>query len=343
MREKDFFRTLLLGLSILGILLTLFIAVGTRVESLAELCGGPESGCAQVEASPYSSLFGVPLTWLGLLSYGILIFLLLFWKSGFLPWASFLFGSELYLVYIQWQVIQRFCLFCMIQFGVVFVIFLLSIFWFFKTEPTSGDRRRRTAFTAAAVPLFVVLGLVPIWANHRAQASSLPPQTVSAIPAGPQRGNPDSPLVLEIFSDYQCGYCRNFEPVLLDVEKKFPHIRIVFRDYLIRSHPLSPMATAYADWIFFKDGPEAYFKVRDEIFQNQPTLQQYLAERFKGEGWTEEMQKKVKEKVNGDLARAGQLNVNSTPTTVVFRQGEIVKIFRGAVPLEELEAFLKSM
>ena len=232
----------------------------------------------------------------------------------------------------------------MIQFGVVFVIFLLSIFWFLKTEPASGDRRRRTAFMVASVPLFVILGLVPMWANHRAQASSLPVQNVSEIPGGlPQRGNPDSPLVLEIFSDYQCGYCRNFESVLLDVEKKFPHIRIVFRDYLIRSHSLSPMATAYADWIFFKDGSEAYFKVREEIFQNQPTLQQYLTERFKGEGWTEDMQKKVKEKVNGDLARAGQLNVNSTPTTVVSRQGEIVKIFRGAVPLEELEAFLKSM
>ena len=81
MREKDFFRTLLLGLSILGIFLTLLIVAGTRVESLAELCGGPESGCAQVDASPYSSLFGIPLTWLGFLSYGVLILLLFFHES----------------------------------------------------------------------------------------------------------------------------------------------------------------------------------------------------------------------------------------------------------------------
>lgn len=341
MKFKNPVKALLLGFSIIGIFLTVFIEAGTRIESLKELCGGATSGCSQVEESPYSSVFGVPLTLLGFMSYVGLVIFLYRSKVWFIRLISFLLGAEFYLVYLQWQVIGTFCLFCMVQFGLVLTLFLITLFWYAPGPEVNGSIPTTKTPLVKIVPIFFFLGIVPLMGSHYLEPGTAPPSEMSAATSmGTEWGRPDSALLVEIFSDYQCGYCRKYEPVIGEMKKEFPHIRIIFRDYLIRSHSLSPMATAYADWIFFKDGLDSYFKVRDEIFENQPNLHKFLSERFQGEKISPEMQKKVKEKIDRDLQRARQFNVNSTPTTVITHQGKIVKILRGYVSLEELEKFL---
>lgn len=79
------------------------------------------SGCATVDASPYSSLLGIPVALIGLAGYG-LVLLLVLWPgpTSRLRLALHLsavagFSFTLYLVYLQWSVIEAFCPYCVVS------------------------------------------------------------------------------------------------------------------------------------------------------------------------------------------------------------------------------------
>ena len=44
-------------------------------------------------------------------------------------------------------------------------------------------------------------------------------------------GNPDGKVTIVEFYDYNCHYCRELVPIINDVLKKNPDVRVVFRDY----------------------------------------------------------------------------------------------------------------
>lgn len=49
----------------------------------------------------------------------------------------------------------------------------------------------------------------------------------------PSLGNPKADVVITQFFDYHCGYCRKVDPMIEEVLKKDPFIRVVFREYPI--------------------------------------------------------------------------------------------------------------
>ncbi|HVY46560.1 MAG TPA: thioredoxin domain-containing protein, partial [Minicystis sp.] len=64
---------------------------------------------------------------------------------------------------------------------------------------------------------------------------SAPEPNRLAVPAptaaNPSRGPANAPVVVQVFSDFQCPFCKRLEPTLLDLEKAFPgKIRIVWRN-----------------------------------------------------------------------------------------------------------------
>ncbi|WP_052312071.1 DsbA family protein [Archaeoglobus sulfaticallidus] len=52
----------------------------------------------------------------------------------------------------------------------------------------------------------------------------------------PYRGKEDAKVTIIEFSDYACPYCAKFEKVLSEIEKKYPDIKIVFRDFPIHGN-----------------------------------------------------------------------------------------------------------
>lgn len=61
----------------------------------------------------------------------------------------------------------------------------------------------------------------------------------------PVIGNPKGTVTLVEFSDYQCGHCINMSPVLDELIKKNPNIRVVLKEFPIRG-PLSETAAKAA-------------------------------------------------------------------------------------------------
>jgi uncharacterized membrane protein len=129
-------------------LVGLFIALYLLAHSLGlmgpVLCGIGD--CAAVEASPYSRMWGIPVSAFGVVGYALFLALTLlglqprfaearFVPALLIPGALFGFGFSLYLTYLEAFVIHAWCQWCVIS-------AILMTLIFFLTFPEAGRLRR---------------------------------------------------------------------------------------------------------------------------------------------------------------------------------------------------------
>lgn len=101
------------------------------------------SGCDEVSKSPYSVMFGVPLSAWGVLFYlgiGFLALLYLDTKNllvaKLIPIATALgFLSSLYFMYVQKFLIGAFCVYCILSAVVSTILFVLGLMVYKKLNP----------------------------------------------------------------------------------------------------------------------------------------------------------------------------------------------------------------
>ncbi len=309
-----------------GLIVCILTELEKYLPTVAAICGGPGSGCEAVRGSRYSSLFGISLGYWGLASYVALV--ALYWRNA--AWAGLfagvMAGAEFYFVYLQIYVIQAICILCMIQFAVVM---LLGVLLFATAFLPARRGRYRAAMLGLAAAAFAVF-FVP----HKVQAGG---PIIGRAESITSTGNPASPYHLEIFSDYQCHYCKQNEMIERQIMKEYPEISIVFRDYIIGSHPYSPMAVAYANSVAYYQGKEAYLKTRSEIFDNQERILDYIKEKLPSMKPDNTMEEAVNGKLANDMARAGELKITGTPSIALVKNGEVFRIQRGYLPYDKVK------
>ena len=133
MTAKTAYR-LVLTLALVGLADALYLTV-------KHYLGGPvpcslTEGCDTVLSSPYAVFGGLPVALWGVLYYLVVIFLSLLNFSGSRGFASAgLFGlvsaalaASGILVYLQAQVLNAWCAYCLVSAGVTFLIFLFLLF-----------------------------------------------------------------------------------------------------------------------------------------------------------------------------------------------------------------------
>lgn len=102
-----------------------------------------------------------------------------------------------------------------------------------------------------------------------------PPEkkTVDAPAAdSPWKGAEKAKVVMEIFSDFQCPFCKRVEGTLQQVEKAYgDKIRIVWRHKPLPMHQDAPLASEAAQEAFKQKGREGFWKFHDLLFEKQGT------------------------------------------------------------------------
>jgi|SRR5579883_2109326 len=91
------------------------------------------------------------------------------------------------------------------------------------------------------------------------------------------QGNPDAPVTLVEYGDYQCSHCARAYPIVQRVQKHFgSRLLFVFRNFpLTRSHPHAESAAEAAE---FAAAQSKFWEMHDLLYENQSRLSPELYE-----------------------------------------------------------------
>lgn len=327
----DYLNIALYAVAIFGVALTIVTELSHYYPWILKACGGEASGCADVASTPFSRIFGVSVAYWGLVSYVAFIVALRYLPTLILPMAAFMLGAEFYFLWIMASVIKIYCLFCLIQLATVTVLFIIAVAWAWRR----GGLFPKELFWAT--PLIVIVSFAAFAAPVKFSAKKVEPLKAEMLT---YEGDPKSILRVEIFSDYECGHCKKMEPEIEKLKVARPDILIVYRDYIIESHRISPVAVSYVNAIAITRGREAFLAARNSLFQNQDRLYDFLQLALPSVEFTEELKDKISAKVAADRSVATSLGVYQTPTTVIYRGSELVQKISGHTSSSEIERFL---
>jgi len=88
----------------------------------------------------------------------------------------------------------------------------------------------------------------------------------------PSMGDPNAPITLVEFSDFECPVCRSLHDALRGLLPNYPQVRVIFKDYpLEQIHPWARTA-ALAGRCAYKENPAAFWKIYDLIYDNQQII-----------------------------------------------------------------------
>jgi protein-disulfide isomerase len=88
----------------------------------------------------------------------------------------------------------------------------------------------------------------------------------------PSLGDPNAPVTLVEFSDFECPVCRSLHGALRGLLPNYPQVRVVFKDFPLESlHPWARTA-ALAGRCAYQQDPKAFWKVYDSIYDQQELI-----------------------------------------------------------------------
>jgi len=90
-------------------------------------------------------------------------------------------------------------------------------------------------------------------------------------------GDPNAPVTIIEFSDYQCPFCQKFWSETLPLLKEnyidTGKVKFIYRDFPIPSlHPLAQLTAEATECVRSKGGDEAFWQYHDKIFENQQLI-----------------------------------------------------------------------
>jgi protein-disulfide isomerase len=98
-----------------------------------------------------------------------------------------------------------------------------------------------------------------------------PPVEVGPNDPARTRGNPDAPITIVEFGDYQCPFCSQAESTLTDLFKKYNgKLKLAFRDFPLSS--IHPFAQEAAEASRCAEAQGKFWPMHDAIYANQSKL-----------------------------------------------------------------------
>lgn len=155
-------------------------------------------------------------------------------------------------------------------------------------------------------------------------------------PASPRLGAKNAKLTLVVFTDYNCPYCKQFDPLLEKIVKQYPEVALVMK--LVPFKGESSISSARVALTTWQQHPEQFWPLHERLMAKKGFHDNAsIAAAQQKTGVTPlapSEQSMVTLRTNMQLAE--QLGVQGTPATVIGDQ-----ILPGAVSYEDLEAIVK--
>lgn len=160
----------------------------------------------------------------------------------------------------------------------------------------------------------------------------------------PLRGNKSAPMVLVVYSDFQCPYCQRGAATVEELRTKYgDKMQILFKHMPLDFHPLAMPAAKRFEAIA-KQSPAKAWEFHDTIFKNQQKMaegEKFLDDTAKKVGANVGQMKKdmesdeVKKIIEADMKEAGELGIRGTPGFLI--NGVVV---HGALPASSFDEII---
>ena len=147
--------------------------------------------------------------------------------------------------------------------------------------------------------------------------------------AGAWAGNPKGDVTVVEYFDYNCGYCKASLPIVADLLKQDPNIRIVYRDFPI----LAPSSREAARASLAAARQNRYRAFHDALYAAGPVSADTIAASAEATGvdLAQVNDKAIDAEIARNMETAAKLGLTGTPSWVI---GD--RVLSGAMPLEEL-------
>jgi protein-disulfide isomerase len=181
------------------------------------------------------------------------------------------------------------------------------------------------------------------------------PVVVTVPPNAPFKGPKDAKVVIQIWSDYQCPFCRRFETpqpteagfdpqtggLRVVSEKYGDKVKLVWRNLPLPMHPNAKPAAILALEAQAEKGNDAFWKVHDELFQQADLSEaglKVIADKY-GINWDKVQDAikndKFKDSLEADEKAAHDVEIGGTPSFIING-----KINRGFMAGPQLAAMI---
>ena len=148
--------------------------------------------------------------------------------------------------------------------------------------------------------------------------------------AGAWAGNPQGDVSVVEYFDYNCGYCKASLPIIADLIKQDPKVRIVYRDFPI----LAPSSRDAARASLAAARQGKYRAFHDALYAAGPVSAETIAASARAAGV--DLSHADDQAIDAEIARnmetASKLGLTGTPSWII---GD--RVLSGAMPLEELQ------
>jgi protein-disulfide isomerase len=195
--------------------------------------------------------------------------------------------------------------------------------------------KRYLPFVIVAVVAVATIGSgAMLYRAKRPHVLSIPEDKTLSAKGGPEsphiRGNPDAPVTLEEYGDFQCPPCGMFAAFLGQLEKEYEsRLRVVFRNFPLAMHQHAREAALAAEAAGLQG---RFWEMHDVLYREQETwskapnvrelFESYAGtigldlDKFKNDMDSEQ----AKARVDADRQRGESLGIQTTPTLFINNQ-----------------------
>lgn len=309
-------------------------------------------GCETVLGSQYASLGGVPLAWFGAAFYLVLLGLWLAVSGsasqrvrlGLLDCLLWLVLAALTfslgLMYVQFFVLHAFCPLCTTS-AVTIIALMVAVFQARRAiAVVPGGASAGGAWTLA---LFALFPAVIFAAGSLAEPAALGGVKLIDLSTAHRLGPANAAVQIVVFSDFQCGFCRQLTTVLHQVRTEFPQdVAIVYRHFPLQGHPRAFPAAVAAECAAQQG---AFWEYHDKLFAEGGDLDDAkFLELAKSLGLDQQrftaclQSPAPKQEVEANFREATELGLPGTP--IIFING---RRFEGPLTHENIASRIKEL
>lgn len=240
-----------------------------------------------------------------------------------------------------------------------------------NTESSAMNKKAGGGGNSLAIPLAIIIGFgmiagaiyfsgqnAPLAVQKQQQEQPVEEATpIANISAEDHvRGNPNAPIVIVEYSDFDCPFCKAFHETMNTVMDRYAadgKVAWVYRHFPIENlHPSAPHIAAASECVAELGGNEAFWSFADLVFGERETNAQTdtsrLPEFAAAAGVDEAAFKSCLESertvplVAADLAEGVSAGVRGTPFSFILIAGQQLPV-NGAQPLEYMSANIDNL